>query len=99
MKKLAAYCVVAVFAYLVICMVKAAVDTDVFAEEQRVEARKLANRSLVTHEDGRVTPLSPKDAEMMLETCAMLRTKKLADFTPEMLSVWDSCRSQGIGQH
>ena len=101
MLKIVKYLGIVCLAYLVIVIVVAAVETsEHFANlsaEQEGEARKLASQGLVTHGDGSVTPLSPKDAKMMVETCSMLRATKFSDMTPKMLSLLDTCRSQGIG--
>jgi hypothetical protein len=100
--KIVKYFGVACLAYLVICVIIAVVQTsnDVRGLEvqQRAEARQLAGQTFVTHKDGSVTPLNPKDAEMMVETCTYLRKMRLSEMTSDMLSVLGNCREHGIGR-
>jgi hypothetical protein len=99
MKKVGKYIGICCLVYLVICVIVAISGYEPKHDPpMTLEAQKLASQTFVTHKDGTLTRLEPKTAAMMIETCTMLAKMKFSDMTPNMLDVWNDCRSHGIGR-
>ncbi|HEY6272640.1 MAG TPA: hypothetical protein VIX19_11715 [Terriglobales bacterium] len=71
-------------------------DTTYLTPEQESQAQDLAARSLVSHADGTSSPMSIKQARIAIEDCSMLKDTKFSNMTPQMLSVWETCKGHGL---